>query len=188
MPEESTQGGTQVQNAPAQGGETSATDGFQPITSQADLDRLLGERLARERQKFADYDDLKKKASELDKIEDANKTEIQKVQDELAKAQAEAADLRLANVKSKIEASLTGVVSDPAGFVADLDVKRFVDDSGNFSQDAVSGLVDRFKSLSGPRPPAPDPSLGSGAKSGLNGTPGSPSDVFASFIQQQLSL
>lgn len=51
---------------------------FQPIASQADLDRVLGERLARERAKFADYADLQKKAAEFDKAAEAARTEHEK--------------------------------------------------------------------------------------------------------------
>lgn len=190
MSDESTanQDGSQENNAPAQGGETSATGGFQPITSQADLDRILGERLTRERAKFADYKDLKEKAKQLDQIEESNKTELQKMQEALADAQSEAADLRMRTVKTQLEASLTGVVGDAKSYVEDLNLAKFVDDNGELVEEAVTGLVDRLKSLAGPRTPAPDPSLGAGSKAGLNGTPGSPSDVFASFIQQQLSL
>lgn len=64
-------------------------NGFQPITSQADLDRLIGERLSRERAKFADYDDLKAAAEKLGQIEESNKSEIQK-----ALERAEAAEKR----------------------------------------------------------------------------------------------
>lgn len=46
-----------------QGGEYKA-----PAT-QADLDRIVGDRLARERTKFADYDDLKAKAGQVDEFQ-----------------------------------------------------------------------------------------------------------------------
>ena len=36
---------------------------FEPITSQEDLDKIVGARLAREREKYADYDDLKAAAA-----------------------------------------------------------------------------------------------------------------------------
>lgn len=36
---------------------------FDPITSQEDLDKIVGARLAREREKYADYDDLKAAAA-----------------------------------------------------------------------------------------------------------------------------
>ena len=42
---------------------------FTPITSQEDLDKVIGARLAREREKFADYDDLKAAASKLAEAE-----------------------------------------------------------------------------------------------------------------------
>ncbi len=38
---------------------------FTPITTQEELDKVIGARLAREREKFADYDDLKAAASKL---------------------------------------------------------------------------------------------------------------------------
>lgn len=66
-----------------------AGDGFKPITSQDDLNRIIGERV--KRAKPADYDDLKAKAAKLDEIEQANKSEIEKANDRVAKAEAEAA-------------------------------------------------------------------------------------------------
>lgn len=51
---------------------------FEPITSQAELDRVLSGRLDRERAKFADYEAMKAKASQFDEIEEANKSELQK--------------------------------------------------------------------------------------------------------------
>ena len=64
---------------------------FTPITSQDDLNRALKDRLDRERAKFADYNDLKAKAGRLDEIEQANKSEIDKANDRVTKAEAEAA-------------------------------------------------------------------------------------------------
>ena len=46
--------------------------------TQADLDRTVGERLARERAKFADYNDLKSKAARLSEIEEASASETEK--------------------------------------------------------------------------------------------------------------
>jgi hypothetical protein len=64
-------------------------DEFRPITSQEDLQRVLHERLQRERAKYADYKDVKAKASKLDEIEQANKSEIDKAMDRVTKAEAE---------------------------------------------------------------------------------------------------
>lgn len=69
---------------------------FKAPESQADLDRIIEQRLARERSKFGDYDDLKKKAQELDKLREGEKSELQKAQDAAAEAakRAEAAEAR----------------------------------------------------------------------------------------------
>lgn len=48
--------------------------------SQAQLDRIIQDRLKREREKYSDYNDLKTKASEFDKIKEANQTELEKAQ------------------------------------------------------------------------------------------------------------
>lgn len=60
---------------------------FTPITSQDDFDHKIGERLARERERFADYDDLKAKAEKLKQLEDASKTESQRTNEQLAALQ-----------------------------------------------------------------------------------------------------
>ena len=53
-------------------------DGFKPVTSQADLDRIIGERVARERGKYADYDEIKAKAAKFDEAQAASLSEIER--------------------------------------------------------------------------------------------------------------
>lgn len=65
---------------------------FTPITSQEDLNRIIAERVQRERGKYADYKDLKAKAAKLDEIEEASKTEAEKAAERLAKAEQTARD------------------------------------------------------------------------------------------------
>ena len=61
---------------------------FEAITSQEALDKIIGQRLAREKSKtaeqYADYDQFKADAAELARIRDGEKTELQKLQDQLA--------------------------------------------------------------------------------------------------------
>ncbi|MDM7488717.1 hypothetical protein QT969_10480 [Rhodococcus sp. CSLK01-03] len=64
--------------------------GFTPITSQEQLDNILGARLDRERAKFADYDEIKTKASRFEELEQESKSELQK-----ALERAEAAEKRI---------------------------------------------------------------------------------------------
>lgn len=51
-------------------GETPTAKQEQQTFTQADLDRIVGERVQRERAKFADYDELKAKAGEKASAED----------------------------------------------------------------------------------------------------------------------
>ncbi len=62
--------------------------------TQAELDKILGERLAREREKYADYDSLIEKAKKLDQIEEDAKTELQKAQERAEKLQAELSTMK----------------------------------------------------------------------------------------------
>ena len=47
-------------------GDNTEDKGFKPIDSQEDLDRIIEKRLARERAKFADYEEVKAKAAKVD--------------------------------------------------------------------------------------------------------------------------
>ena len=63
---------------------------FRPITSQEEFEKVLGKRLERERAKFADYGDLKAKAEQFDALQEANKTEQQKLAERLEAAERRA--------------------------------------------------------------------------------------------------
>lgn len=78
---------------------------FTPPATQAELDRIITERLGREKAKFADYDQVKEKAARLDTLEEQNKTELQKAQDALAAAQKAAADATAVANKATVAAS-----------------------------------------------------------------------------------
>ena len=57
--------------------------------TQADLDRIVKDRLTREREKYGDYDALKAKADKFDEIEEASKTELQKATERATALQSE---------------------------------------------------------------------------------------------------
>lgn len=71
--------------------------------TQEEVDRIVNDRLYRERSKYADYESLKTKAARFDELEEANKTELQKAVDradslkkelDALKADAEIRDIR----------------------------------------------------------------------------------------------
>lgn len=60
--------------------------------TQADVDRIVADRLNREKGKFADYDELKAKADKLDEQEAASKSDLDKAREQLAAAEKRATD------------------------------------------------------------------------------------------------
>lgn len=89
-----------------------ATVNEEKTFTQVELDKILGERLAREREKYADYDSLAEKAKKLDQIEEDAKTELQKATERAEKLQAELSAMKhteeVRTIRDKV-AQATGV-------------------------------------------------------------------------------
>lgn len=81
---------------------------FKAPQSQEEFDRMVGQRLERERAKFGDYDDLKAKAAKFDEVEEKNKTELQKATERAAEAERKAALAERTALRTRIAAE-TGV-------------------------------------------------------------------------------
>lgn len=77
------------------------TKGADKTFTQADLDKLVKDRLERERKKYADYEDLKAKAERLSELEKQGMTEAERLKAELAevKTKADEAEKRLADAE-----------------------------------------------------------------------------------------
>ena len=78
------------------------TETWKAPASQDELDKIIGARLAREHAKFADYDDIKAKASEFDKAQEASKSDIEKASARAEKAEKELEAVRLESVRSSV--------------------------------------------------------------------------------------
>lgn len=99
--------------------------------TQAELDAIVGDRLKRERAKYADYDEFKAKAAKFDEAEEASKSELQKAVEErdrlkaeLEKRDAERAHAEKvakvaaeAGVDEKLLARMSGDVEENAEFL-----------------------------------------------------------------------
>jgi hypothetical protein len=77
-------------------------DEFKPIASQEELNRVIADRVARERAKFKDYNDLKSKATQFDAIAEAQKTEMQRIQERTVQAEKRAAELERELTRSQV--------------------------------------------------------------------------------------
>lgn len=159
LPEETT---------PPEGGDT-----YTPPASQRDLDKIVGERLAREREKYADYDELKAKASKFDEVEAASKSELQKLQDAVTER-----DAKLATLPREVRSQAIRFASTATsmGFLDPEDALVFVPDDVDLGDSdavkaALTELAERKPHLvrTPKKPPVPDRPKSPKAKAGTDG-------------------
>ncbi|WP_276914105.1 phage scaffolding protein [Aneurinibacillus aneurinilyticus] len=126
--------------------------------TQEDLDRIVADRIVRERKKFADYDDIRKKAEEYEKaLEEkrlAELSEKERAEEIARKAQEEKAELerKLAEYQAQVErekinnAFITAATSANIAYIDD--ALRLADLSSVKVEDGkVVGIEDVVKSL-----------------------------------------
>ena len=86
---------------------TEADSGFEAITSQEQLDKVLSKRLERERAKYSDYEELKQKAAEAAD----SRSEVEKLHDRVKELEQERHQSAIEAAKAKA-ASEYGVPAD----------------------------------------------------------------------------
>lgn len=74
--------------------------------TQAEMDKVIADRLARERQKYEGYSELKEKAAKFDELEAASKTELQKATERAEKLEKELNSLKKAEEVRAIRAKV----------------------------------------------------------------------------------
>lgn len=84
---------------------------FKAITSQEELNKLIGERIGKVKSQFADYDTLREKASKFDEVQEQSKTELQKAQERAEAAERRAVEFEQTALKTRI-ASEMGVIPE----------------------------------------------------------------------------
>lgn len=67
---------------------------FKTIETQEELDNIVKERIRREREKFSDYDDLKKRVSELESENGALKATVEETKQTIAESDAQITELQ----------------------------------------------------------------------------------------------
>ena len=94
-------------NASSENTEAEAEGGFEAITSQEQLDKVLSKRLERERAKYSDYEELKQKAAEAAD----SRSEVEKLHDRVKELEQERHQSAVEAAKAKA-ASEYGVPAD----------------------------------------------------------------------------
>ena len=74
--------------------------------TQSELDAIVRDRLKREREKYADYADLQKKATAYDEAQEAAKSELQKAVERAERAEAELTTMKQEQERSALVAKL----------------------------------------------------------------------------------
>jgi hypothetical protein len=120
---------------------------------QADVDRIVAERVARERAKYADHDDLRKAAKRLEEIEAANATDLEKaVKAAREEGRAEvlsAANQRTLNAEARALAA-AAKFRNPVLAVRSIDLSGVkVSDDGSVDSNAINQRTESLVILGG---------------------------------------
>lgn len=105
--------------------------------TQAEIDKIVADRLTRERAKYADYEDLKASADRLKELEERDKSEAEK-----AAQRAEAAEKKLAEAESR---ALRLEIAHEKGLTPS-QAKRLVGSSKEELEADADELLEAFKS------------------------------------------
>lgn len=144
--------------------------------TQAEIDAIIRDRLARERQKYADYDALKEAAERWRQHEEAQKTAEQRQAEELAKLQAELETTKRYAAEALLKARVIAAAGQLRAKVPE-DAWRLVDpaalseaDDGAVAE-AVKSLIEAGRLPTLDKPTAPPLDGGAGGERRMTPTP-----------------
>lgn len=171
--------------------ENTTPDGGQPQPSQTQtftqeqLDQIVKDRLTREKSKYADYDQLKASAAKLAELENANKSEAQKLADRLAALEKAIGEkdaaiaerdkaLAAATRAAKVASVASGLGALDAYDANIIQVTSAIDPSDPKADDQIKQALEQLQQkkpyLFAAKAPAPSPGL---TTFNPTGTPGS---------------
>jgi DNA repair exonuclease SbcCD ATPase subunit len=111
------------------------TGGAQDKTfTQAELDRIIADRIARAEKKYAGFSELQKKAAELDKLKDAQKTEVERLNEQLSAAQIELQEHRVAEIR-RTAAADAGLPAKYAKYIMAVDAGEALEQAKELAKD-----------------------------------------------------
>ena len=124
--------------------------------TQSEMDAIIGERLKRDRAKYADYDELKAKAAKFDEAEEASKSELQKAVEERDGIKAEVEKLKAEKERAELVAKLAAEHKVDAALLARM--SGDVEENARFLAEQMAnapkyGEVYDGGEVSNPKPP-----------------------------------
>lgn len=102
--------------------------------TQEEVDAIVGDRLKRERAKYAGYEDYKAKAERLDAIEEANKSELERATERVTALQTELDGIKRSNALREMR----GRVATETGVPASLLTAETEDDARKQAEDIIA--------------------------------------------------
>lgn len=148
-------GGQQVQQQTA--------EEFKPITSQEDLDKILGKRVAQVERRYKHHDDYKAKAEQYDSLAAASQTDQERAVADAERAATLKAVPRIVRAEFKAEARAAGLGTEQLNaLLEDLDLTKYATDDGEADEDKIARKV---KALA-PVQNDPPPDFGQGKRGG----------------------
>ncbi|MFJ8594872.1 hypothetical protein [Streptomyces sp. NPDC093598] len=161
-----------------------------PAKARKEIEKLRKES-AGWRTKYQETKPLAQKAQEL---EDAKKTEQERLTEQLSVAEQRIQSFRQRAVRSEVKALAAADFADPEDAHAFLDLTTYVDDDGDVDTAAIQqdlkDLLKRKPHLAKPAdtsPRAPKADRTQGSSGNGNRTPNDPAAVFADFMTQGLA-
>jgi hypothetical protein len=122
--------------------------------TQAELDRIIADRLKRAEKNYADYDELKAKAAKLDEQEAANKSEVERLTEQVA-ALSKERDAALSKA-DKLEVAISKALDEDRASRISTAVKRLTGTTREeLEADADELLPLLFPSDGGSKEPPP---------------------------------
>ena len=88
------------------------------VFTQDELNAIVSDRLKREREKYADYESLKDKATKFDELEEASKTELEKAKEKATALEAELNGMRKAESVRQLRESVASEIGVPVNLLS----------------------------------------------------------------------
>ena len=153
---------------------------FAAITSQDEFDARVQKRIERERGKFKDYDDLKAKADQLDKLEDEKGSDVEKANRRAEQAEKSLEELQTTLAKRDRE-DLVREIGDELGLPAKLRGRVQGDDDKAIRAD-IAELLDGLPKVDKPAEKSGPPTNSPKEKIKLSDRGGEPPELSADDI------
>ena len=153
--------------------ESTAQQETERTFTQTELNAILKDRLEREKSKYADYEELKSKATAYDEAQEASKSELQKANELAEKYRAELDDLKKAADVREIREKVAKETGVPASML---------------TYDTEEQCSEQAREILAFAKPKGYPSIPDRGEAQHSGAPGTNAEKFADWFSQHANI